>query len=186
MATLGGGCIFSPDRSKDPPKDKQPVVYLPRDTAARAVEYLSLAWENRDSVRIDSVYADDYEGTSVDLVDQAQPSFIFHKSDEVHSVGALAQATEITYVDMDLKVGTWNEFHYSTDPPDWWTVQVPYFKIEVRDVLGNGFSATSPKTGESWIFEFTLRPTYPSWANGAPVWEIVKWVESRNKLGQGP
>jgi len=181
MVALGGGCIFSPNKSKDPPKDRPPVVYPPRDTAARAVYYLSLAWSQRDSVRIDSVYADDYEGTSVDLVDPAAPSFIFHKSDEVHSVGALAQATEITYTNMELNLGTWNEFHYDTDPPDWWTVQVPFFKIEVKDVDGNGFAATSPKAGEAWIFEFTLRPTYPSWANGAPVWEIVKWVESRNK-----
>ena len=184
VGMVGSGCIFSPDKGKgkDPPKD--PITYPARNTPAGSILYLTIAWSNRDSVRIDSVYASDYEGSSVDLTDNAgSTTLVFRKSDEVHTVGALARSSEINYTNMNFNLAsTWTEVQYSSDPPEWVTVQIPQFKIEVRDIHDVGYAATSPADGETWIFEFTLRPTYPNGPSALPVWEIVRWVESRAKL----
>jgi len=182
VGTLASGCIFSPKKDKDIPPDKPPISYTKRNTAKGAVQYLSQAWTNRDSVRIDSVYADDYGGESIDLTDPNAQNLTFVKSDEVRTVGALALAQEITYTNMNLNLpGTWIEFSLASDPPEWRTIQVPNFKIEVLAGVNEGFSVTSPHGGELWLFEFTLRPTYPDGPSAEPVWEIVRWKESRSK-----
>ncbi|HKQ18197.1 MAG TPA: hypothetical protein VJW75_00490, partial [Candidatus Eisenbacteria bacterium] len=122
---------------------------------------MTIAFSNLDSVRTDSVYADDYEGRSTDLVDPSQPTFVFDKALEIKVVAAMAQSSAITYVGVDfLHPSTWNRFSYATDPPEWVTIQVPYFRIEVRD-FADGFTALSPVAGVTQVFEFTLRPITP-------------------------
>lgn len=180
LAALGGGCIFSPHKDDDPPTPKPPRVYPVRNTPKNAVLYLTYAWEDRDSVRIDSVYADDYEGTSIDLVDPANPSFIFHKSDEVRTVGAMALTQNIQTIDVDFALPAgWIEGNYASDPPEWRYVQIPSPNIYIHDIVEGEYRAR-PQGGETWIFEFTLRPTYPNGTAEEAVWEIVKWVESRS------
>jgi hypothetical protein len=177
-----GGCIFSPDKGKDPPI-KPPVVYPKRDTPKNAVLFMTVAWGARDSAQIAAVYADDYQGSSNDLSDPSAQNLSFVKSDEVRAVGAMALSQNIVTATMDFGIqGGWFEEHYVSDPPDWRYVQIPSFSIYVKDLVLGEYSAKSPRNGETWIFEFTLRPTYPNGPSGEPVWEIVKWVESRAKL----
>lgn len=181
VAVLGSGCIFSPKKDpnrRDPPP---PRVYPQRNTPKNAVLYLAYAWSDRDSVRIDSVYAADYEGNSLDLTDPIPGNEKFFKSDEVHIVGAMAKNRNIVKTEMDFGLqGGWFESSYVSDPPDWRYVQIPSFRIYVNAGADGEFLAKYPGTkAETWILEFTMRPTYPAWAGGEVVWEIVRWVENR-------
>ena len=184
LAALGGGCIFSPHKDDDPPTPKPPRVYPVRNTPKNAVLYLTYAWEDRDSVRIDSVYADDYVGSSVDLTDPNAENLNFAKSDEVRTVGALALSHTIVTVTMDFGVPFgWEQDHYVSDPPDWVYVRIPTFTIYIQDPAQDGgeYRARSPEAGKTWFFEFTLKPTYPNGPSADPVWQIVRWVESRDE-----
>jgi len=175
---LGGGCIFSPKRGGGtPPKD--PVVYPPLNSPKNAVWFFQTAWSARDSTMIDSVYTDDYTGTSTDLTDTSPTTLDFVKSDEVRAVGAMALSQSIVRADMDLGPReNWDETHYLGDPPDWQTVQIRDFSIYVTDVIGE-FRVKSTGSGETWVFEFTMRPDGPA---GEQVWKIVRWVENRQKI----
>jgi hypothetical protein len=176
---LGAGCIFSPkkDDTKPPPPT---VIYPKRDTPMNTIVFLQTAWTHKDSAQIAVVYADDYAGSSVDLTDPSSSTIPFSKSDEVRAVGGLALNQQITYVEMDFKSPySWTEVHYAGDPSDWVTVQIPHFKITVLAGSDNGFVANSDATGETWIFEFTVKPT--SGPSGT-TYQIVRWVESRADL----
>ena len=177
VGALSGGCIFSPEKGK---KVIPPVVYPKRNTPQNALLFLRKAWESKDSLQIAAVYADDYAGSSIDLTDPGSTTLDFAKSDEVHAVHWLAINQNITFLQMELySKDSWIEVHYAGDPSDWVTLQIPHFKIEVRDLNNNGYVATDSGDGETWIFEFTLRPTGPP---SDPIWEIVKWTESRAKI----
>lgn len=186
MAALSGGCIFSPHKDDDPPKPKPPVVYPPRNTPQNAVLFLTVAWANRDSVQIDSLYADEYTGSSIDLTESNPENLSFVKSDEVRSVGAMALSTSIVTVSMDfgLQQG-WLEGSYATDPPEWRWVQIPSANIYINDGVKGEYRAQYPEAGNTWIFEFTLKPTYPNGPSEQPVWQIVRWVETRDENGGG-
>ena len=181
VSVLGGGCIFSPDQDnkKKPPP---PVTYPVRDTPTNAILFYQKAWENKDSVQVAVVYADDYTGSSVDLTDPSATTLNFVKSDEVRSVGWLALNQKITFLEMEFySPYQWQPIQYPNDPSDWVTLQIPHFRIEVRDVDSNGFLANSDDaSGVTWIVEFTLKPI--SQPAGPPLWEIVRWTESRANL----
>jgi len=168
------------DDNPTKPEPSPGIVYPIRSTPKNAVLYLAVAFANRDSVATDSVYADDYEGSSVDMLDPVAGTLTFTKADEVRAVGGLALDQHITFVEMDLKsLDSWNETHYANDPSDWVTVQIPHFKITVFASSGEGFVANSDASGETWIFEFTVKPT-----NGpsGTTYQVVRWVESRTQL----
>jgi hypothetical protein len=181
---LGSGCIFSPDRGNGGPPPKPIVVYPKRITPKSAVLFLTIAWSARDSAQIDSVYADDYEGTSNDLNDPTAQNLRFVKSDEVRAVGAMALSSNIVTTSMYFgPTETWIEDHYVSDPPEWRYVQIPSFEIYVNAGADGEFRAKHPGAiSQTWLLEFTLRPTYPNGPSGEPVWEIVKWVENRANL----
>lgn len=143
---------------------------------------MAAAFERRDSVRTDSVYADDYEGTSVDMADPVPATFTFHKSDEVRIVSKMTLSNSITYIRVDFgPQNTWSRVQYASDPPEWVTLQIPHFIIEVNDAVQGEFRASSPSPGVIQIFEFSLRPTFPNGPSGTPVWEVVRWVENRSE-----
>ena len=161
----------------------EPFVYAARSTPKGTVLRLAQAYTNRDTVVTASVYADDYHGSSVDLSDPGSDSLLFSKADEVRSVASMTLSNSITYTNADFKLpATWNELHYVSDPSDWITVQIPSFQIEVVDIYNNGYNARAPSNGETWIFEFTLRPTPDASSPTGNTWTIVRWVESRNHL----
>jgi len=183
IAFLGAGCIFSPDKKPPGGIIKPPVVYPKRLTAKSAVKFLTIAWSERDSAQIDSVYADDYLGTSNDLDDPTAQNLSFVKSDEVHAVGAMARNPNIVSTSMDFGLSeNWVEDHYVTDPPDWRYVQIQNFEIYVNaGSVEYRAKYPNPVISQTWFFEFTLRPTYPNGPTGEPVWEIVRWTENRAK-----
>jgi len=177
MVALGGGCIFSPHKDDDPPPPKV-IVYPKLDSPKNAILFLTIAWSNRDSVMIDSVYADDYAGNSIDLTDPTPETLPFTKSDEKRAVHQMAESQSIVTVSMDFGVqGGWHEDHYASDPPDWRYVQIPAANIYVNDAVLGEYRAQYPEPGKTWIFEFKVKPV----PNGTPdpVWKIVEWVESR-------
>ena len=184
LCALCAGCIFSPKKDDsgggvvEPPPD-----YPKRDTPKNAILYLTLAWENRDSVRIDSVYADNYVGTSSDLTDPNDVPLTFAKSDEVRLVSNMAKSQSIVKVDMDfgLQAG-WSEGNYVSDPPDWYYVLIPSFTIYVNDSVEGEKQATSPAPKTIWRFEFTVRPDPDLSSPADTVWQVVRWVEDRAKL----
>jgi hypothetical protein len=184
LCALCAGCIFSPKKDDGGGGVVvPPPVYPKRDSPKNAILYLTLAWENRDSVRIDSVYADDYAGTSSDLTDPNDIPLNFAKSDEVRLVGNMAQSQSIVSVDMDFGIqGGWIEGNYASDPPDWRYVQIPSFTIYVNDSAEGEWRATYPAPKIIWRLEFTLRPDPDLSTPSEPVWQVVRWVEDRAKL----
>lgn len=182
VGVLGAGCIFSPDRGDGPPPKTTP--YSIRNTPIGAIYYLQQAWSNRDSVRIDSVYATDYQGTSQDLTDLNNPTTLtFYKSDEVRSVARLARSPTVSVSMNFFSYTDWVTSRYVSDPPEWVSFQIQIFTIYLNDtsVIDGEYEARSPKSGFVWFFEFTLRPTYPNGPTADPVWEIVRWKEVRDK-----
>lgn len=177
MAALGGGCIFSPHKDDDPPPPKV-IVYPKLDSPKNAVLFLTVAWSNRDSVMIDSVYADDYTGNSIDLTDDTPEPLPFTKSDEVRAVQQMAESQSIVAVSMDFGVPFgWQEGHYSGDPADWVYVQIPSANIYLNDSVQGEYRAQYPEVGNTWIFEFKVKPVSNGTAD--PVWKIVEWKEER-------
>lgn len=178
MILLGCG----KERIIGPELPPAPFVYPDRSTPEHALLYMAAAFERRDSVRTDSVYADDYEGTSVDMTEPFPATFTFHKSDEVGIVGEMALSNSIIYIRVDFgPQNTWSRVQYASDPPEWVTLQIPHFIIDVNDAVLGEFRTSAPSPGVSQIFEFSLRPTFPNGPSGTPVWEIVRWVESRSE-----
>lgn len=166
------------------PKTSQYILYPIRSTPKNAVLYMAVAFANRDTVRTDSVYADDYEGASTDLTDLSPTTFVFFKSDEIRALGNMARSNSITLVQMDLgSPAGWLQVHNLADPPDWTTIQVPSFHIYVNDTVEGELSVRAPASGQINVFEFTLRPTTPDPTSPTDTtWAIVRWRESRAQL----
>jgi hypothetical protein len=169
-----GGCglddvvICKPPQDCDGPPAAQ---YPPRTTPRQAVEYLRLAWEERDSSRADTVYTDDYQGTSVDQMDPTPSTLNFAKSDEVRAVGGLQLDRKITNVSMTFQDSTqWEVVSYPGEPSDWVAVIVrnnPY--IYITNSEGNDL-----KVEGSERFEFRTKPVT---TGGKTLWQIVRWTE---------
>ena len=156
----------------DPAKPKPPIIEPPpgRTTPQRGVEYYRLAWETRDSTRIDSVLAVDYQGTSTEI--GANPQMLsFVKSDEVRAVHAMKSDATITSVIVDLgPLNSWIRTSFAGDPPDWAVVIIPNPAISLRYADGSEL-AVSPSNEE---VEFKLKPTA---AGLDTTWQIIRWKE---------
>lgn len=158
---------------------EKPYVYPDQSTPEKTLLRMAAAFARRDSVMTDSVYADNYEGTSTDMV-PIPTTYTFTKLDEISVVAALARSSAITFVNVDFKPpATWFKTHYVSDPPELITIQIPSFQVDVYGGF-DGFTARSPAAGETWIFEFTLRGTPDVSSPTDTTWTIVKWVEVRD------
>lgn len=166
------------------PPSQTPFVYPTRSTPENALLYMAAAFERRDSVRTDSVYADEYEGSSVDMTDPIPLVFHFPESDEVRIVSKMSQSSSISFIRVDFgSTNTWLRSHTVADPPEWVTLQIPSFIIEVHDAIEGEFRTSAPSPGVTQVFEFTLKPTTPdSTSPTDTTWVIVRWVESRSQL----
>jgi hypothetical protein len=168
-----------PGKIVEPQRDLYPDRSTPTNTLIR----LASAFARRDSVVTASVYADDYDGSSIDMTDPNADTLSFNRGDEVRAVGAMALSGGIYFTRMELySQATWSQFHNVTDPPNWITIQIPHFTIEIRDASGADFTATSESPGDTWIFEFTLKPTPDTSSPTDTTWTIARWVESRAHL----
>ena len=179
MVLLGCGSSTG-RRIIDPPVFVYPDQSTPKHTVLR----MAAAVVRRDSVMTDSVYADDYEGTSIDLRDPSPETLTFTKADEIGAVGAMARSSSIISVVMDLGLPAgWNEIHYASDPPGWIAVQIPAYSIYVNDTVQGEYQTQSPAPGETILFELTLKPITPAPSSPTDTtWTIVRWVESRDHL----
>ena len=167
MALELGGCAFAPEpcRDCDPPGP----VLLPRRTSPQnAVLYFKAAWEVRDSSAVDTLLAGGYTGTSVDVNDPGSGTLSFSRDDEIRAVGGLYLDQEVSFVQLDFKApSTWVPIEYSSDPPDYVTISVPYPSISVTK------GPTTYILGEVQAFEFTMAPE-----PGTPgIWQVVRWKE---------
>jgi len=145
---------------------------------------MSMAVGNRDSVVTASVYADEYQGSSIDMTDPNAVTLQFTKGDEVRVVGAMAMSSSITFVKMDLYVqASWLQTHDAGDPPGWATIQIPSYRIQINDLIEGDYLVQAPSSGISQIFEYTLKPTTPDSSSPTDTtWTIVRWTESRAQL----
>jgi hypothetical protein len=172
-AGLGGCGLNDPDVCK-PPQDCDggtTLEYPPRTTPRQAVEYLRQAWEKRDSTRADTVYTEDYEGTSVDQMDPTPSTLKFGKSDEIRAIGGLQRDQEITKVSMTFADSSqWDVVSYPGEDPDWVAVIVrnnPYIYISKS-------TGSDLKVEGSERFEFRTKPIV---SGGKTLWRIVQWTE---------
>jgi hypothetical protein len=132
------------------------------------------AWENRDSSRVDSVLADDYQGTSTDLASGTPEVLTFTRSDEIRAVHGLRDDANLTLVDVNLgPSGSWTRTSYIGDPPDWAVMITPHVQVILRFVNGDEVVVNPAQTSN----EFKLKPvaTLPD-----TIWEIVRWSEMHN------
>ena len=162
------------------PEPVPPIVYPVRSTPKNAVRYMVTAFVGRDSVRTDSVYADDYEGSSIDLTDPNPTALAFTKADEVRVVGAMRGSVTLIRADMNFGPSeSWAQTHDGSDPVGWVSIQVPSYDIYIIDDAGD-YRVQAPSPGQTQIFEFTLKPTTPDASSPTDTtWTIVRWVESR-------
>jgi hypothetical protein len=182
MALILSAPLFLEGCGKDIPSKPRapgPFIYPDQSTIEHTLLRMAAAFARRDSATTESVYADDYEGTSTDLTDPFSSTFTFVKSDERRAVAEMAMSSDITFVEFNLySQNSWLRTHYGTDPPEWVTLQIPFFTIEVRTSSG-GYKVQSPNVVDSHQFEFTFRPTTPAPSPTDTIWSIVRWVERR-------
>jgi hypothetical protein len=177
---LSGCGDDGPGKLIDPPIVVAPDRSTPKNTLLR----MNFAVEHRDSVITESVYADDYQGSSIDLTDPIAATLQFTRSDEVRAVGAMATSSSIIQISMDLYSPTgWFQSHDAADPPGWVTIQIPSFNIYINDLNGGEYLARAPSNGVTQVFEYTLKPTTPDSSSPTDTtWTIVRWTESRASL----
>lgn len=141
---------------------------------------MQTAWESRDSVRIDSVYAIEYQGSSLDQGDPNSGTLRYAKSDEVRVVGEMARSLEIVAVDMNLSSpSTWFFTHNASDPPGWVTVTIRFFTITVDLSNMTTHRASTADRTDLWLFDFTLKPIPDSASPTDTTWQVVRWNEVR-------
>lgn len=175
--TLLSGCIFSPEK-KAPRKTVPKIEYLKPISPSSALQNLIAAYQNRDSVQTDLVYADDYDGTSTD---PSLPTQIpaFSKADEVRHVGRLKLDPNIVSVFLDLgSLGTWQVLDgYASDPPGWKIIPINNQTVRIEDI-----SRATTWQSQNQVIEYTFKPTF---VPGAPAeedttWTVVRWTEIAN------
>jgi hypothetical protein len=177
LAVAPGGCsnVTGPvpcvgDECPDPPPPPPPV----RDTPANAVEYLRLAYENRDSTAADTVLADDYQGNSTDH-GTTTTTLSFVKSDEIRALHGLKDDLEITKIGMNWGTPTsWILDQYAGDPPDWVVVKISAPNILVQKTTGSDLAVSSTNLT---TFEFKTKPVV---SGSQTLWEVVRWTEIHN------
>lgn len=167
------GCGLKPDKIIDP--GKPPHIYPARTAPESVLVYLSKAWEQRDSLAADTIYADDYSGTSTDRTEETPSIIPFTKTDEVAAFANIAKDQSITATGMNLFPTTWQRQINTLDPPDWVTIKVVTIDIFLQKGLDNELRAHSESE-----FSFSMRPFVP--APGDTLWEIVRWNEKRTAI----
>lgn len=159
---------------KDPAKPQPPVIEPPpgRTTPQQGVEYYRLAWENRDSTRVDSVLAAGYQGTSTEIGPNPV-TLSFVKSDEIRALHNMKDDVSITQVTLDFgPPSSWTQTSDPGDPPGWALVIVHNFQILINRYGGSDLAVSS---SSGTTMEFKLEPT----ASGTDTtWQIVRWKET--------
>lgn len=134
-----------------------------------AILYLKAAWVNRDSLAADTVYADNYVGTSSESGVQLPP---FAKTDEIQALAGVEKDPTVTGVIVDFKDPiNWTYTAYSSDPPSWVAYSIFQPRISV-------FTTTDEQRADaSTFFEFKMQPQVV--APGDTLWQIIRWTESQ-------
>jgi hypothetical protein len=151
-----------------------PPPPLERDTPQHTVEYYRLAWQDRDSTRIDSALTADYQGTSTDIgVISETISFI--KSDEIRATHAMKNDDTLRSVSVDFgPSSSWTRTSYAGDPPDWSVVVVPSSAITL--MYANGDVITVSPSNDQNLFK--LKPT--TVVGTDTTWQVIRWQEIHN------
>ena len=138
------------------------------------MEYYRVAWEDRDSTRIDSVLAADYQGVSTDLESGTPEVLTFTKSDEIRAVHNMKNDTHISNVTVDLgPSSSWTRTSSVSDPPEWAVMIINAFTILVQENAGSDMAVNSTHTS----MEFKLKPTV---SGTDTTWQIIRWSEVHN------
>jgi hypothetical protein len=167
------GCGEDPCEPTDPKcQGSLPDPYPLRNSPVAAVDYLKLAWANRDSTHADSVLASDYQGTSTDNGETVITTISFVKSDEMRALHGLKDDPAITSLSMDFGPQlSWRLDQYPNDPADWVVVIIDNPYIQLRTVNGlNDFDVSPSRTS----FEFKTKPVVEG---SRTLWQVVRWEE---------
>jgi hypothetical protein len=155
----------------DPVKPLLPAApprYFTQSAPESTVLNYTLAWERRDSTMIDSVMADDYTGSSVDMSDPSSGTLTFTKSDETRALGRFQLDSRIRSIEILFsEPSTWTRFHDLADPVGWVTLTIPQSSIRVFWV--NGMDAVAHTQ-----LEFTVEAIASA---SDTTWKIVRWSE---------
>ena len=158
------------DNCDPPPPPEYPVRISP----IKAVEYLQLAWQDRDSVRADSVLNVEYQGTSAEIGTTNPGTLSFVKSDEIRALHNLKENPDVSKLEMTFPPqASWILDQYLGDPLDWVVVKVNGPSIKLTESDGDILTVSPSNT----TFEFKARPI----TSGAQtLWEVVRWLEVHN------
>jgi len=176
--TLPTGCIFSPEKGKDPPPDPRPEYEIPRFPYA-VLRNLVKAYEARDSVQYKLIYDPSYEGKSTNANDPDPATQIstFRWADEVAHLAEMARSTNITDVTMELGPETaWRrEQSDLVAHPDWALIQLAnFYSITIYATPANYNVSYQP--GDQLKFYFN--PTTPAPSSSTDtLWSIIYWEE---------
>ncbi|MGE5175224.1 MAG: hypothetical protein ACM3JJ_02520 [Hyphomicrobiales bacterium] len=177
LVAAGAGC-GKKDKVVGPGSNPLPSPLPDRSTPQNALSLYAYAWVHRDSTILDSLIDATYVGTSIDLSDPTPFTRSFTKSDEIHDLGGLEKATDVTRVEVNLgPASSWVRTKYAGDPPDWVALQVPAATIRVYTTVDT--YVASGMDVEEWKFApHTPAPTSPT----DTVWTMIRWSESKPAL----
>ena len=188
LAVLSGGVlsgcgIFNPDEGGGgPPPPPPPPTYQVQATPGIVLENLRAAYEARDSVEVDSIYAADYHGESTDLSDPPGTNpLVFTQSDERGHVGGLRRNNDVLSVTLDMGTpSTWvREESKDASHPEWASITLSqHIKLEIQ-TIDDLFTV-----GSNDFFEFQFAPTTPAASSQTDTtWSIVRWREVKGAGG---
>jgi hypothetical protein len=168
VATLAGGCIFSP--LQKPPKAKVPFFYPKPISPPIALQNMINAYNNRDSVETGVIYDENYQGYSPD----APSAGYFTRADEVHHVHRLYNDPNIVNVDLSLgPVESWQSIPpESNDLPGTVVIAIRTSTITINVVSVSLYEA------KNIPMEYAFTPKVS--ALGDTTWTIIRWRETPN------
>ena len=161
------------DKIVEPPLRRPgpyPIIFTPYNV----LDALRIAYQLRDSIEINLLYDDNYQGSSVDPADPLAATLTFGKYDEVRHVAKLAH-TKIFSISLVMANGL-QRFTDPSDPPGWATINNPFSTLEITDSVTTyqvNFSA------ESTQFKFIPHMPDPSSPTDT-TWKMVRWTEVKN------
>lgn len=137
-----------------------------QSTPQRTLWSLKFAWEQRDSLRIREIYAEEYQGISY----SPDTTLMFSQDMEVSTVSAIGRDPDVRSVSMDLPLqNTWVSYASPQDPPGWIGIDVDSGMVVQLVTTDRTYVARA----SSHTFKF--RP----YVTGADTtWRIVQWYEN--------
>ena len=166
VAGCGGKKTTGPDQNTIP-------TYAVPSTPSLVLRNLELAYSRRDTTEYDSLFDDNYTGTSTEYDSGVSEVLDFTKADETAHIRALKRSTSISMIRLQFP-STLQWYTDGFDPPGWATIGITYLTLTIDD------NPSSFNVSPTVLMAFKFSPTAPATSSPTDTtWKIIRWTELR-------